>query len=197
MNEKHTPNAVPPGLATPQETDFDHGKDTKTETQPAITDNQHHVTQKDVDDTTVFYAREKDQVGPLTPELKKKINRKNFWCLLSQTWWIAFLIHLDKSTLSQASTMGIFEDVAMSKSEYNNLFVVFYAGYLIALWPGGFVAQRVGHKYFINASLCLWALLLGLHLVVKNGREMMVLRFFLGMVHPQPISPMNLIGLLT
>lgn len=196
MAEKHTPEPLPHESATPQETDLDYGKGSKTEVQPKLTDNQHHVTQKDVDDTTVFYSREKDNVGILTPELKRKINRKNFWCLLSQTWWIAFLIHLDKSTLSQASTMGIFDDIAMTKSEYNNLFVVFYVGYLVALWPGGVVAQRVGHKYFITVSLILWALLLGLHLVVKNGKQMMALRFFLGMVRGQLNSDLKLSRLL-
>ncbi|KAF3008252.1 hypothetical protein E8E14_000022, partial [Neopestalotiopsis sp. 37M] len=155
----------------------------KSESTP--TETQHKVSEGDVDDTTVFYNRQRGKVGPLTSDLQKKINKKNFWCLLSQTWWIAFLIHLDKSTLSQASTMGIFDDIEMSKTEYNNLFVVFYLGYLIALWPGGYVAQRVGHKHFINASLVLWALLLGLHLVVKTGKQMMALRFFLGMTESQ------------
>lgn len=160
-----------------------NGSTAKSELTP--TETQHKVSEGDVDDTTVFYNRQRGKVGPLTSELQKKINKKNFWCLLSQTWWIAFLIHLDKSTLSQASTMGIFDDIEMSKTEYNNLFVVFYLGYLIALWPGGYLAQRVGHKHFINVSLVLWALLLGLHLVVKTGKQMMALRFFLGMTESQ------------
>ena len=94
----------------------------------SLREETHVVASSDTDDTTVFYNTHKDAVGPLTPEDRKKITRKNFWYLLSQTWWIAFLIHLDKSTLSQASTMGIFRDVKMTKNEYNNLFLVFYAG---------------------------------------------------------------------
>ena len=140
------------------------------------------VTKKDVDDSTLFYNQHKDDVKPLDAAGLKRLNAKNFWFLLSQTWWVAFLIHLDKSTLSQASTMGIFEDVAMTKNEYNDLFVLFYTGYLIALWPGAYISQRVGHKYFITASLGLWALLLGLHPLVKTGKQMMALRFLLGMV---------------
>lgn len=93
----------------------------------SLREETHVVASYDTDDTTVFYNTHKDAVGPLTPEIRKKITRKNFWFLLSQTWWIAFLIHLDKSTLSQASTMGIFRDVKMTKNEYNNLFLVFYA----------------------------------------------------------------------
>lgn len=46
------------------------------------------------------------------------------------------MVHLDKSTLSQAGTMGIFKDVEMTQNEYNELFILFYAGYLVALWPG-------------------------------------------------------------
>lgn len=142
----------------------------------------HLVTKQDIDDTTLFYNRHKDDVEPIKPDEERRLNRKNFWFLLMQTWWVAFLIHLDKSTLSQASTMGIFRDVKMSKSEYNDLFVLFYAGYLIALWPGAALAQRVGHKQFITGSLLLWALLLGMHPLVKTGKQMMGLRFILGMV---------------
>lgn len=138
--------------------------------------------EKDTDDTTVFYNKHKDNVRPLTPELESKVIRKNFWYLLIQTWWISFLIHLDKSTLSSASTMGIFKDVTMTKNEYNRLFILFYAGYLVALWPGAWISQRVGHKYFITGSLFLWALLLGVHPAIKTGRAMMAVRFLLGMV---------------
>lgn len=139
-------------------------------------------TKQDIDDTTLFYNEHKGSVEPLDEKGVSRLNRKNFWFLLSQTWWVAFLIHLDKSTLSQASTMGIFKDVSMTKNEYNDLFVLFYTGYLIALWPGAAIAQRVGHKYFISVSLFLWALLLGMHPLVKTGKQMMALRFLLGMV---------------
>jgi hypothetical protein len=140
------------------------------------------IDQRDTDDTTYFYNTNKDHVRPLTPEMEGKLIRKNFWFLLIQTWWISFLIHLDKSTLSSASTMGIFDDVKMTKNEYNQLFMLFYAGYLIALWPGAWISQRVGHKYFITGSLFLWALLLGIHPAVKTGKQMMAVRFLLGMV---------------
>jgi hypothetical protein len=141
-----------------------------------------HVGLSQVDDTTVFYNLNKDRAGPLTPELERRIVRKNFWCLLCQTWWIAFLIHLDKSTLGQAATMGIFTDVDMSKAQFNSLFVVFYAGYLIALWPGAWLSQRVGQKWFITGSLLTWAFLLGMHPLVKTGRQLVALRFILGLV---------------
>lgn len=141
------------------------------------------VDQRETDDTSYFYNKNKDNVQPLTPELEGKLVRKNFWYLLAQTWWISFLIHLDKSTLSSASTMGIFDDVDMTKNEYNQLFMLFYAGYLIALWPGAYISQRVGHKYFITGSLFLWALLLGVHPAVKTGKQMMAVRFLLGMVN--------------
>ncbi|EKV09386.1 hypothetical protein PDIG_30300 [Penicillium digitatum PHI26] len=49
---------------------------------------------RDTDDTTCFYNTNKDKVRPLTPEAEGRLVRKNFWCLLSQTWWISFLIHL-------------------------------------------------------------------------------------------------------
>ncbi|KAK4634306.1 hypothetical protein CLAFUW4_00015 [Fulvia fulva] len=110
------------------------------------------VAKRELDDTAIFYNQHKDSVAPLDAAGLRKLTRKNFWFLLSQTWWIAFLIHLDKSTLSQASTMGIFDDVNMTKNQYNDLFVVFYAGYLIALWPGAALSQRIGHKYFITGD---------------------------------------------
>ncbi|CRG90605.1 putative transporter PB1C11,03 [Talaromyces islandicus] len=150
-----------------------------------VTPRQRQVDKEDADDTTVFYNTHKDSVRPLDPETERKLVRKNFWCLLLQTWWISFLIHLDKSTLSSASTMGIFQDVDMTKNEYNQLFTLFYAGYLIALWPGAWISQRVGHKQFICGSLFLWALLIGIHPAIKTGKEMMAVRFLLGMTESQ------------
>ncbi|KAL4915240.1 major facilitator superfamily domain-containing protein [Aspergillus aurantiobrunneus] len=164
--------------------DIKHEADTQTQTAPDPQDN-HVINQQDADDTTIFYNKHKNQVGPLTPQARGKLVAKNFWFLLIQTWWISFLIHLDKSTLSQASTMGIFDDVSMSKNEYNRLFILFYAGYLVALWPGAWISQRVGHKRFIAGSLFLWALLIGVHPAVRTGRQMMAVRFLLGMTESQ------------
>lgn len=140
------------------------------------------VTKREIDDTSVWYNKHSESVPEIAPENIKKLNRKNFWFLLSQTWWIAFLIHLDKSTLSQATVMGIFKDVNMTKNEYNNLFVVFYTGYLVALFPGAALSQRLGHKQFITGSLILWAFLLGMHPLAKTGKQLMGLRFLLGLV---------------
>ncbi|KAL4947674.1 hypothetical protein BDW69DRAFT_199468 [Aspergillus filifer] len=78
-----------------------------------------------------------------------------------------------------ASTMGILGDVSM---EYNRLFVLFYTGYLVALWLGAWFSQRVEHKHFMTGSLLLWAPLIGVHLAVKSGRQMMAMRFLLGIV---------------
>lgn len=78
--------------------------------------------------------------------------------------------------------MGIFKDVKMTKNEYNKLFIVFYVGYLVALWPGAWVSQRIGHKRFITGSLFCWAVLVGVHPAVRTGREMMAVRFLLGLV---------------
>lgn len=59
---------------------------------------------------------------------------------------------------------------------------MFYVGYLIALWPGAWISQKIGQKHFIAGSLFLWAFLLGMHPLVKTGRQLMGLRFVLGMV---------------
>ncbi|OCF39485.1 hypothetical protein I317_06703 [Kwoniella heveanensis CBS 569] len=143
------------------------------------------VHEGETDDTSVFYNKYKSTVGELDAKTERRLTRKNFWRLMLQTWWIAFLIHLDKSTLSSASTMGIFDDVKMTKNQYNDLFIVFYAGYLVALWPGAYLSQRIGHKYFITGSLFLWALLLGVHPAAKTGKQLMALRFLLGLTESQ------------
>lgn len=179
--EKQVVESEPISHSKPEHTPIVTGEATPPGTS-AGQQQQHAVTKGEVDDTTVFYNLNKDKVGILAPEAEKRLVRKNFWFLLGQTWWIAFLIHLDKSTLSQASTMGIFKDVEMTKKQYNDLFVMFYTGYLIALWPGAWLSQRTGQKQFIVGSLLLWAFLLGMHPLAKTGKELMALRFILGMV---------------
>lgn len=150
----------------------------------------HMVSQRDLDDTTVWYNKHKHLgEAPMTEKEISRLNRKNFWFLLCQTWWVAFLIHLDKSTLSTASTMGLKKDIPMSKEEYNLTFTLFYLGYLIALWPGAALAQRIGHKQLIVGSLVLWGFLLGMHMVIKNISQLLALRFLLGMVSRLPSRP--------
>lgn len=152
------------------------------------------VTKSDIDDTTLWFNQHKDSVPELTPQEAKKTMRKNFWFLLLQTWWIAFLIHLDKSTLSSASTMGMLTDTHTEKNQFNHLFTIFYAGYLIALWPGAALSQRIGHKWFIIGSLLLWSLLLGLHPLATRYSHLIALRFFLGMVSLIVILPIAVLA---
>lgn len=186
---RQRPRIMPPGVTA-----------TKDASKAAhITDPERaplRVSQKEADDTTYFFNTNKDSVSPLTPDAESKLIRKNFCFLLGQTWWISFLIHLDRATLSSASTMGIFKDIHMSKNEYNELFILFYVGYLIALWPGAWLSQRLGHKQFITGSLFLWAVLIGVHPAVKTGRQMMAVRFLLGMVSRIP-DPTDYVRTLT
>ncbi|OCF44351.1 hypothetical protein I317_01796 [Kwoniella heveanensis CBS 569] len=170
---------------TPAETSGDGEKNVLD--LPAPTADPTLVKETDTDNTTRFYNLHRSSAAPLTADVAAKITRRNFWFLLAQTWWISFLIHLDEGTLGQASTMGIFNDVDMTKKQFNDLFVVYYVGYLVALWPGAWVAQRVGHKYFITGSLFLWSLLIGLHPAVKTGKQLMALRFILGLTQSQII----------
>ncbi|KXH64354.1 FAD dependent oxidoreductase, partial [Colletotrichum salicis] len=69
--------------------------------------------------------------------------------------------------------------------EYHDLFIIFYTGYLIALWPGAWLSQRTGQKQFIVGSLLLRAFLLGMHPLAKTGGQLMALRFILGMTESQ------------
>ncbi|KAL1859681.1 hypothetical protein VTK73DRAFT_7508 [Phialemonium thermophilum] len=168
MTEKHQRDEpVPIESLPPRRLDSADDKKHDRSLSPGITeqDEEHVFALKDVDDTTVFYNLNKNSVGELTPETEAKL----------------------------ASTMGIFRDVDMTKNEYNNLFVVFYTGYLIALWPGAWVQQRVGLRYFITGSLFLWAFLLGMHPLVKTGKQLMALRFFLGMTESQIVPSTTVI----
>ncbi|KAJ6785667.1 hypothetical protein PWT90_00960 [Aphanocladium album] len=169
------------------ETGYPNEKETNVlgENDPKTGRTLNYVTKRDIDDTTLWYNEHKPNARPLEPHEARKVTRKNFWFLLIQTWWVAFLIHLDKSTLSQASTMGILKDVDITHNEFNHLFVIFFAGYLIALWPGAALAQRIGQKQFIVGSLTIWALLLGMHPLAKNYGHLIALRFLLGMAESQ------------
>ena len=49
------------------------------------------VNKQDIDGTALFYNAHKDSVEPLPAYEQRRMNRKNVWCLLTQTWWVAFL----------------------------------------------------------------------------------------------------------
>ncbi|KAF1347165.1 MFS transporter [Delphinella strobiligena] len=89
---------------------------------------------------------------------------------------------VDKSTLSYASILGLFEETGIGNTDYNNLNTVFYVGYTVAQWPGNYLLQRLPFGEFVAATIFTWSVIIFLHCAAFNYGRLIALRFFLGAV---------------
>jgi len=66
-------------IIMPESADMEHG--INDQVQVSADGPNHHpeiVDERHADDTTIFYNKNKDEVRPVTPELERKVIRKNF-----------------------------------------------------------------------------------------------------------------------
>ncbi|CAG8394380.1 unnamed protein product [Penicillium salamii] len=98
-----------------------------------------------------------------------------FICLM---YWVN---HLDRSNLTNAYVSGLKEDLGMYGTELNQINSVFYVGYTVSQIPNNIILQKVSPQKYLSLCILCWSFLtLGLSFVT-SWRQIMAIRFFLGL----------------
>ncbi|KAG8158963.1 hypothetical protein KVR01_011406 [Diaporthe batatas] len=138
------------------------------------------VSERGADETLQLLEEHGDKVGELTPELEGKLKSKIRNHILTLVIVIDLMLYIDKSTLSYAALLGIYEETGIDNTQYNNLNTLFYAGYMVAQIPGHYLMQKLPLGRFVTISVFLWSVVVFLHCTAKSYGGLIPLRFFLG-----------------
>ncbi|KAF5567912.1 major facilitator superfamily domain-containing protein [Fusarium napiforme] len=150
------------------------------------------ISGRAADETLDLIEKHGHEVGELTPEKKKKLKRKIYIHVLLLVTFIDFMLYVDKSTLGQATLLGLFKDTGLNNSEYNNLNSLFYTGYIIGQIPGQLLIQKLPLRTFISGIIFTWAVIVLLHCVAQSYGALIPLRFFLGFVESAVIPALEI-----
>ncbi|WAO95653.1 Hypothetical protein NCS54_01328700 [Fusarium falciforme] len=150
------------------------------------------ISNKAADETLELIEQYGNDVGELTPEGEKKLKRKLYIHVLLLVTFIDFMLYVDKSTLGQATLLGLFEDTGLNNAEYNNLNSLFYTGYILGQVPGQLLIQKLRLRTYISGTIFCWAVVVLLHCVAKSYGALIPLRFFLGFVESSVIPALEI-----
>ncbi|CAH0024760.1 unnamed protein product [Clonostachys rhizophaga] len=138
------------------------------------------VSAKYADVTLRLLEEHGDKVGPLTPEIEKKLRRKLYLRLIVLVSAINIVLFIDKSTLGYAAILGLFQETGITQAQYNNLNTMFYVGYLAWQWPGHYLMQRLLFGKYVAATIFSWSVIIFLHCVATKYAGLVVVRLALG-----------------
>ncbi|KAK7409657.1 hypothetical protein QQX98_008172 [Neonectria punicea] len=150
------------------------------------------ISSRAADETLQLMEQHGADVGELTPEKLKKLKRKLYFHVLLLVTFIDFMLYVDKSTLGQATLLGLFKDTGLNNAEYNNLNSLFYTGYIIGQIPGHFLIQRLHLRTYISGTIFTWAAIVCLHCVASSYSALIPLRFFLGFVESSMLPALEI-----
>lgn len=138
------------------------------------------VTYKEADELLKFMEQHEANAKELTPEESRNLDRKNFFMVSFLVTLVTLILFMDKATIGYTTILGIYKDTDLTKSGFNNLNSIFYAGYLIAQWPCHILMQKFPLGKYLAISIFLWAVILGGTAACKNYSQLMACRFLLG-----------------
>ncbi|KAJ9645412.1 hypothetical protein H2204_000991 [Knufia peltigerae] len=110
----------------------------------------------------------------------KRVLRRIDYCIIPLMGFCYMLQFMDKLALSQATLLGLRQDIHLRGSEYSWCSAVFYFGYLAWSWPSSYLIVRFPTGKYVSLMVFLWGVILMCHGACKNFAGLMALRFFLG-----------------
>ncbi|KAI7859822.1 major facilitator superfamily domain-containing protein [Circinella umbellata] len=109
-----------------------------------------------------------------------KLVRKINFALMPLLCSCLFIQFIDKSTLSYASVMGLYEDTGISQNQFSWLGSIFYVGYLAFQVPNNFLLQKFPLSHYLGSILIIWGACLGCTALANDFSSLAGLRFLLG-----------------
>ncbi|KAI5475237.1 hypothetical protein MNV49_001717 [Pseudohyphozyma bogoriensis] len=145
-------------------------------------------------DPLVAYLHEHRDVREATPDEAARLSKKLHWIVVPVVSMVTLMLYIDKSTLGQASILGLLEDTNLNQQQFDNLSTFFYVGFGLGVWPMGYLLNKLPVGKFVTAVFVTWAIIIGLHPLATNYAGLSMLRFFLGVVE-SGILPSNVVVL--
>ncbi|KAI9929450.1 hypothetical protein MW887_000921 [Aspergillus wentii] len=113
------------------------------------------------------------------PEEKRLLFKIDFF-ILSFCCVTYFFNYLDRSNLTNAYVSGMKEELAFHGNQFNIINTVFTVGYIIGQIPSNLALTYIRPRLFFPGMVLFWGALTMITAAVNHPRDIMAIRFFLG-----------------
>ncbi|CEG73330.1 hypothetical protein RMATCC62417_08735 [Rhizopus microsporus] len=114
-----------------------------------------------------------------TPEEKAFVRKLN-WKVLPLIFFIIMIQFCDKSALSVAAVLGIFDDTHITEDQFSWVGSIFYLGYLICQPLNNYFIQRLPIARYFGSVLVLWGIVMTMTSFCHDFSQLAACRFLLG-----------------
>lgn len=97
---------------------------------------------------------------PVADDIDDAVRRKLDWHLLPLMCVLYGLTYVDKVAMSWAVLFNFREDLHLVGTQYSWASSMFYFGYLVAQYPGGYILQRYKTAHVLSISTIAWGVLM-------------------------------------
>jgi len=108
------------------------------------------------------------------------VSRQHRWMLLGFLFSGGLINYLDRSALSVAAPI-VTRDLHLNPTQLGMVFSIFFAGYSVAAFLGGYGADAFGPKRVFTISMIVWSLFSGLTAAATGFVSLLVIRTVFGL----------------
>ncbi|KAI8139133.1 major facilitator superfamily domain-containing protein [Fennellomyces sp. T-0311] len=124
-------------------------------------------------------SKSEDFVEPDEKELKRLMWKLDLR-IIPYVCILYLCSYLDRVNIGHAKIAGIMDEIDITESQYSWSLSIFFIGYVIFEVPGNLMLKWLGPRMWISIIMIIWGAILAAMAAVRNGKELMVARFFLG-----------------
>ncbi|KAK9467013.1 major facilitator superfamily domain-containing protein [Lipomyces arxii] len=116
----------------------------------------------------------------MSSEERRLVNKID-WLVLSFSCMAYFTKNLDVSALTNAYVAGMDVDLDLDGNKFNYATSMYYVGYCLFQIPSNIVLTKLPAEYYLPAAEVVWGLFTLGTGFVKNYKQLMAIRFFIGL----------------
>ena len=119
---------------------------------------------------------------PAATQVERHLILKIDFFILTYVCLMYWVNYLDRANLNNAYVSGMKEDLNFHGTQLNQINTIFYGGYLLGQIPNNLILQKVAPRFWLPFTCFAWGLLTLGTAFVHHPWQIMVIRFFQGVV---------------
>lgn len=139
-----------------------------------------HVQVRNPSDLDVAAQLTVGREQSLDPAVAAALRRKIDMHLMPLMCIMYLMTFADKTTLGQATSLGIIPGAHLTQNQFNWLGSIFYLSYLVFQYPQNLALQRFPVGKWMSVNIFVWAVALLAHAACKSFGALFAVRFILG-----------------
>ncbi|KAI4169412.1 MAG: hypothetical protein LQ343_005716 [Gyalolechia ehrenbergii] len=117
------------------------------------------------------------------PQAKEKALVRKIDLFLLPTIWLMYLLsYVDRTNIGNAKIAGLQDDLHLSSGQYSICLIVFFISYVIFEVPSNLILSKSRPSIFLPTIMILWGAVTCCMAAVKSYRQLVALRFLVGVL---------------